>query len=412
MNIDFKETLFRFPRINPYYVICPPVKIHSAGVLVMHRVCHLLNRMGFPAYLVIEREYLGKFGYPQFPQHLSLVTPELTVDIAREHRRQGLVPLIVYPDVIKGHPLQSGVVCRYLLNYPGLLGGAETFADTDLIFSYTKKIANKTSAPDNTLFIPISDPDFFVPSTEPVVRKGRCYYAAKYKHYHKCEVAPAIARFFEITRDRPDSLSKVQLRELFQRSELFYCYENSALAIEAALCGCPVVFMPNEFFTEVIAEYELGLEGFSWGNSDEGIEKARNEISLFRPKYISAVHGIEKSFDKFITITQRVARETQQMDPLNEDLLVHTVGWEEARIFKMMKLMRWLKEKLEHQPAKTILIKTVKFTLRQLGLFQVTKKLFRTIVPINGYKLPSALKVSKRHVKSRKSELELEPHVL
>ncbi|MCE2837211.1 MAG: hypothetical protein LW834_09640, partial [Cyanobium sp. 49614_E6] len=48
---------------------------------------------------------------------------------------------------------------------------------------------------------------------------------------------------------------------IFQTSEKFYCHEDSALAIEAALCGCETIFVQNEFFSGIpLASKELDFE--------------------------------------------------------------------------------------------------------------------------------------------------------
>ena len=57
-------------------------------------------------------------------------------------------------------------------------------------------------------------------------------------------------------------MTREEVRDLFWKTEAFYCYEDSALAIEAQLCGCPTVFVANEFFYGTpLASFETGRSG-------------------------------------------------------------------------------------------------------------------------------------------------------
>jgi hypothetical protein len=326
MKFDIREALFNLKPRNPYYIVCPPLKVHSAGVLAMHRLCHMLNLAGYPAFLIIERKYLGKAGYPAQATHPALITPELTDEVVDLHYKHSLTPILVYPDSISGNPLKNGVVVRYLLNYAGLLGGEANFDNSDIIFSYGAQIAESTAFPDQVLNIPISDPDFFVPPESPSERSGRCYWAAKYKYFHNGEIGPEAEGAFEITRDRVDSLNKSELRDLFQRSELFLSYENTALAIEAALCGCPTAFVPNKHFQGIIASKEMGIDGIATNLSQAEIERAQKTVFKFRANYLNNLDKVEMQLEKFVSISQQKAQAVPYNKKIETRLVTVTVG--------------------------------------------------------------------------------------
>jgi hypothetical protein len=322
--------LFSSDARAPYYLVCPPYKRASAGVTVMHRLCHLLNMSGYPSFVVVDRRLLGRYGYSTFPTSSGLVTPELTREVAQQHFEAGVTPVVVYPETVKGNPLRAPYVCRYLLSYPGLLGGSTTLDREESVFSYSRAIARRTHSQENVLFLPVSDPEFFVPPTETHdVRRGAYRYNQKFVHVHGGKVPAELLPYPEITRDQVDSHSPEELRSIFQRIERLYVFENSALSIEAALCGCVVVLVPNEWFSEVIAIHELGTAGMAWGNVPEEIARAQSTIPLFRLNYLQALSDVPSSLARFIQETQRGAHGVAYEERIDLSFVSMTVGREQ-----------------------------------------------------------------------------------
>lgn len=177
---------------NPYYILAPSYTVQSAGVKALHLLCHHLNMKGYSAFLVNVRLYDGGRKYEIDP---NLITPFLTDAICDLHIEKGLVPIVIYPDIVVGNPLNSNCVVRYLLHYAGFLGGQKNFPDNELVFCYTKKIANYANASDkNTLFMPICNTEVFYPPNDGSVRQGSCFYASKYLSHHK-------GKLFDITKN-------------------------------------------------------------------------------------------------------------------------------------------------------------------------------------------------------------------
>jgi len=270
------------PGQSPYYIVTPRYIRTSAGIKALHLLCHCLNRVGQEAFLVIYPAWVdADVASPE------LLTPLLTQAIIDRHRDRRVSPIVVYPETIVGNPLSARTVVRYLLNFPGLLGGARRYPVKEMIFGYSKTLAEAGGAPDQVLFIPASDTTVFTPPTEPRERRGSCFSAMKYRKEHGGTPLPVTADAVEITREEPDSPEPAAIAELFRRSEVFYTYENTALALEAALCLCPTVFLPNPWLTEVIAVNEMGWDGFAWGAEPAEIARAQATVHLARARYLS-----------------------------------------------------------------------------------------------------------------------------
>ena len=286
---------------NPYYINTHPYTRVSAGIRCMHLLCHALNLRGIPAYMI----FIGdENNFTESSIEPDLLTPILTQRAARAHFEQGRTPIMVYPEIVAGNPYASPCIVRYVLNFPGLLGGDKTYGVDELCFGFSKILAAETRYPENILFIPASDTRVFYPSNDPVSRSGSCYYASKYKREHNGELFDVTKDSIEITSRMPNSQSPQEIAELFRTSELFYTYENTALALEATLCGCPAVFLPNEHLRSIIASEELGLDGIAWGDSDQEIARAKSTVSKATKNYEMAIEDFQKNLTKFISLTQ------------------------------------------------------------------------------------------------------------
>ncbi len=302
MTIDSAAApdLLPAPGRHPYYVIAPRYTSSSAGVRALHLITHWLNRTGQSAFLWILPLADGLQVDPE------LLTPVLTEAIARRHFETGSTPIVVYPETLDGDPLKAPVRVRWFGNYPGLLGGASRPDPDELWVAHSGTLAEAVGPGTRVLHTPTVDTRIFHPEPS-IARKGVCFYAAKYKEDFGGETFGLPQGAFEITRNRPDSLSQVEIADLFRRSELFYCFEDSALMNEAALCGCPVVMMPNPFFSRPLAMAEVGWDGYARDDSPDEIARARATVHLASTNYRRAVLAFFEQLDSFTAATQAAA---------------------------------------------------------------------------------------------------------
>lgn len=293
------------PRTHPYYVCAPPWVQSSAGIRALYLLCHSLNRLGFEAY--VTHEPLGPGCPPSTTT--ALKAPILAKCHVEEHYNLGLTPIMLYPETVSGNPLEAPMVARWVLNFPGLLGGDASYAPDEICFGYSRELAAAAGHPGRVLHMPTVDTRLFYPPAGSQKREGGCFFASKYQVVHGGKLFPITRGCVEITRQFVDSPTAAQVADLLRRSEVFYAYENTALATEAVLCGCPAVFLPNPHLTEVIGRKELGPEGYAWGASPEEIERARATVSQGAINYLKTYDIFHDQLDEFIAITQeRAAR--------------------------------------------------------------------------------------------------------
>ncbi|MFG1428742.1 hypothetical protein [Roseixanthobacter glucoisosaccharinicivorans] len=288
---------FPDPKRSPYYIVAPRYTRMSAGIKCLHLLCHMLNLRG-------ERAFFSPTPLADgIGTHPDLLTPLLTEEIVDYHFEHGARPIVIYPEVVSGNPFDAETVVRYVLNFPGFLGGDTSFPPETIVFGYTSILAEFCGAPDNVLFLPHVDTRIFS-AADTGARAGTCYTAIKYKYVHGGEVFGIPPDCIEITRDQPDSHTIEELAALFRKSEVFYCFENTSLSLEATLCGCPTILMPNPFFEVALADKEIGRNGVAWGDTPEQLAHAKATVHLVAEEYRQAEVAFERQLSHFIDVTQ------------------------------------------------------------------------------------------------------------
>lgn len=283
--------LFSAPR-RPYYIDAPAYRRTSAGIRVLHLLCHALNSIGEEAYV-----------YPT-ETHPALNTPLVTPELIERHKAAGREPIVVYPEVVPGNPRKAASVVRYVLNRAGLLGGDSVYADTELIFGFGLNALPDGADPQNILFLPPIDTAIFNNRDNPDdhQRSGALLYPGR--HQAALSQYPQLAAEATlITYSWPESHEA--LAELLRRSEVVYCFESTAIAAEAALCGCPAVILPSPFFNGVaLSEAEIGRNGIALNDSPEEVAFARSSVGKMWDAYQAAEARFWSQLDHFVATTQ------------------------------------------------------------------------------------------------------------
>ncbi|WP_029461556.1 glycosyltransferase [Serpentinimonas barnesii] len=273
---------------QPYYIVAPAYAERSAGVRLLHQLCSLLNRLGFEAYV-------------QSPQTSGeLWTPQLTPGIQLAHWKAGKVPVVVYPEVAARHALELGLAVRYLLYYPGVHGGPKAFDPDTLVF---KLAADVLYPGGDNLELPTIDTALFQPPPAGTPRDRVLYYYNRYSGLLRDFGPDAV----EISPKKPKSLSETAA--LYQRARVLYAYEYSTAAQEARLCGCPVVYLPNEERLPTLDRLIgfWGLAGLAWGDEPDQVLQAQRSVGDFPEQYAQSMAHWREDLIAFIEKTQQAA---------------------------------------------------------------------------------------------------------
>ena len=121
-----------------FYIYTPRWRDNAAGIKALHLLCDAINQKGGSGWLVFSNPSLKHSGV-----NPGLKTPVLSRKTMKEHQKLGLNASVVYTETIAGNPLRAGRVIRWLLNFPGALGGPIEYSDKEWVISYSGKISEK-----------------------------------------------------------------------------------------------------------------------------------------------------------------------------------------------------------------------------------------------------------------------------
>ena len=209
------------------YIICAPSYSGSAGGRVLYMLRDVLEKKGYDAKIFC---YSGK----------QADSPIFIKKITDYNRKNDIV---VYPEVVSGNPLLFRNVVRYVLNYPGYLGGDKKYHSGELVFSWDERYL--TGVP--LLRFDTIDRSLFY-EDETVKDTNACFVHKGAGYQELPETAGAV----KITMRYPATRS--ELADLLRRTKNLYSFDdNTSLLEEAALCGCRTYVFTSSGFKEVNA---------------------------------------------------------------------------------------------------------------------------------------------------------------
>ncbi len=255
-----------FPKKKrPYLIYAPSYTDKSSGVRTLHLLCHALNEVGCNAKLLACQD----------PYYTN---PNLNTPVMLENSYED--PIVIYPDIVRGNPMNARRVVRYLLAPAGEFGGDKDFSNTDMIWGALPSLA------ENVLRIPVSDPAIF--HNRNCVREGECFYSHKYEMHGN---------------PKPDGKgvrlegSLENIARILRSSRVCYLYELSSIITEAALCGCHVELIRTPYFNKIDASCMMGDVRWSDG---EVVKKS----TYYYPEYYKFIVNFPTQLFNFIEKTQ------------------------------------------------------------------------------------------------------------
>ena len=310
--------IFSLPR-RPYYIYALPYKRTSAGIKVLHLLCHALNEIGEEAYVTTD------ITDPR------LRTPQLDEFTKLRHQKLKVEPIAVYPEIVHENPLRTNLVVRYIMNIIGLLGGPKEYPQSDIILAYSLDLIQEGMS-CLPLFLPTVDVSVFhnKKNLDDKNRNGKLIYSGRFTEALKTH-PELLDNSTVITYDWPESHE--HLAELMRKSSVLYCFTYSAIALEAMLCGCPVVFMPSPYNKKFFGESELGKGGYTFKNTPEAISRARKTLNQPLKAYEKSQKKFWVDLHNFVEVTQSmpitVIGDKQKLDGID----LNYKKWLEQRSF-------------------------------------------------------------------------------
>ncbi|WP_233787540.1 glycosyltransferase family 2 protein [Pseudomonas yangonensis] len=276
---------------HPYYIVAPEYRETSSGIQALHYLCHALNLEGREAYIA-----------GTSVTSLKLKTPLLDEATRERHRREGLEPIAVYPEVTAGNCLNTSVVVRYVLNKRGLLAEKEKGNEDDLLFYFRREFYDGND-PDgmDLLRLQTTDVELFSLPKPPRPRFRKLLYLNRIP-YDQVDISSFPETIEVLSMATPLSLSA--LAERLQEAEVLYSYESSSTCSKAIMCGCPVVALKLPGYERLAVSEQTIIDvggGFAYSDSPEALAEARASL----PHARDLLNGLEDQFWEQLAVFMR-----------------------------------------------------------------------------------------------------------
>lgn len=269
------------------------------GIIVLHKLCDQLNRLGYAACLWPARKPVRRGSNPLvwFFQELKHrlkgfpVNPDFLTPLATEHDLPGSI--VIYPEIVSGNPLKADHVVRWLLHKPGFHTGQVNYGANDLFFYFNKAFDDSTlnPNPDHQLQV-VHLLTSIYQQTNNGHRSGTCYLVRKggqrdLIHHEDKDI-------------RVDKMSHEERARIFNTCETFISYDmHSLYSAYAALCGCRSIVIPEPGLTkEAWLPDEKERYGIAYGMDD--MDWAASTLTLLKKRFADLEQASIDSVQNFV----------------------------------------------------------------------------------------------------------------
>jgi hypothetical protein len=264
----------------PTFIIWSPGYTNaSGGIIALHLLAHELTQMGLRVLVAAPTK-----------------NPAWNYELLTTQTWDKDNTVVLYPEIINGNPLKGKHVVRWLLNTPGVCGGNGDYPSTDLIFTYWDYFQyHPRDRVVGELRMFTAEFDIFFNRNIP--RSGQCFAVHK-----------GVSKLQQKVQHQPDAtnvetMEKQQRSEVFNNKELFVCYDHvTHFALQAALCGCPTVVIPDGKSSS--EEWHSKLPAFKYGIAYgfEELAWARETLPLVKSHIESLMKENILLVQKFVEI--------------------------------------------------------------------------------------------------------------
>jgi hypothetical protein len=233
-----------------FIIHTPKYNINSGGTIVLHQLCHLLNKQGYHAYLwpsykptfdkknliVSVLKFLHFFRkniHRKFEVNQNWNTPIASYADLKDNC------IAVYPEIVDGNPLNIKNVVRWLLHKPGFHSDRINFTLDELLFGYGKECSGSGYVINNEtiLIVKYIMIDIYK-QTNFNDRQGSCHMIRKGKSKNFVHENDSIL---------VDGFSHEELAKIFNKKKYFISYDSyTYYSTYASLCGCISIVIPDD----------------------------------------------------------------------------------------------------------------------------------------------------------------------
>lgn len=294
-----------------YIIFANSYNPDSGGIVVLHKLCDILNKLGENAFMLplrgyrrhamgleITNEDICEKKYKTNPLYK---TPLLSKDIdftAKEN-------VFIYPEGVQGNPIAGTKnIVRYIL-YHVNEKTSKTWKNSDLKFLHSSQFETDLVKCEKDVFsIWETQKDFFKDLGKK--RKGSCFLVKKGEKNREQMLLSGEAERYE----KPGALRLSgrfkEFLHAFNTHEIFYSYDCATyISTIAALCGCQSVIIPNPSLGKNHRSKNINIPYLKYGTAYglEDLDRANKTRRKLRPYLEELEKENITNAEKFIKIT-------------------------------------------------------------------------------------------------------------
>lgn len=272
-------------------IAAPSYNSAIGGAIVLHKLCHILNEIGYDAALTTTPKLNG-------PSDYFVLHPEYNTKIATEISLEN--DIIIYPEIESGNPYQCKNVVRYLLNkyhLPEYGNMMATWGETDYWLYFHSLFYDQIREP-NFLHILDTRAETFEDYKQERSNEACFTFRKKSGDLENLNIIHP-----EGSIEIGYNVQEEDLIRIFNSCKRFYSYDTETyLSILAALCGCESIVVPYKDVTkaQVLEKQPAFQYGIAYGLED--LEYANTT----RPKLKEYLLGLETQ--QFVDTKQAFAK--------------------------------------------------------------------------------------------------------
>ena len=219
--------------MNQIVIAAPCYNESVGGIVVQHKLCHILNELGYNSSLTTTLKLSGQTEF-------FILNENQNTKVATYFNPEK--DIIIYPEIEPGNQFNGKNVIRWLLNdyhLPEKDNTISTWNETDYWLYYDDMFYDGLKE-KNILHIRETKLDIF--KNYNLERKFKACFTYRKNHHLKSSL-PIIHP--ENSIEIPHIISDEDLVRIFNSCERFYSYDTETYLNElAALCGCESIIVP------------------------------------------------------------------------------------------------------------------------------------------------------------------------
>lgn len=304
--------------MKKFLVFSPPYDETNGGAIVLHKLCSILNDLGYDSYLhpYYETYELNKknciksisksLKQTLFPWRKRYKTnPKLNTPVLKKLNDFSWQEwVVIYPEIVFGNPLGAKNIVRWFLHQPGFHSGQIFYGENELYFKFNHAIRDfkfpGSVTSENNLKVIHYPLEHYNLNSIPTTRSGSAYTLRKRKNkplQHETKDSILI-----------DGKTHKEISEIFKSVKTFISYDSyTAYSIFAVLCGCDSIVIPDEGVDE--NEWypdPADRNGLSYGFSNLDISRktaylVKDHVINEEKKSIENVESFAKEVDVFFS---------------------------------------------------------------------------------------------------------------